>query len=122
MLARASDKTSGQSLTDIQIVAQTYTFMLAGARHWLPHLWGSVACPPLVVRCGSEAQQMAGPAPPTTAVSTHRCESCLTNITSYHAVCAGYDTTGMTLAHAVYAIASNPDIEARLLAEIDGFG
>ena len=31
MLARASDKTSGQSLTDIQIVAQTYTFMLAGA-------------------------------------------------------------------------------------------
>ncbi len=31
MLAAASDKTSGQSLTDIQIVAQTYTFMLAGA-------------------------------------------------------------------------------------------
>jgi len=28
----------------------------------------------------------------------------------------------MTLAHAVYAIASNSDIEARLLAEIDGFG
>jgi len=36
--------------------------------------------------------------------------------------CAGYDTTAMTLAHAVYAIASNSDIEARLLAEIDGFG
>ena len=31
MLAGASDKTSGQSLTDVQIVAQTYTFILAGA-------------------------------------------------------------------------------------------
>ena len=35
---------------------------------------------------------------------------------------AGYDTTAMTLAHAVYAIATHADVEARLLAEIDSFG
>ena len=42
--------------------------------------------------------------------------------TSCMCAAAGYDTTAMTLAHAVYAIASNVDVESRLLAEIDAFG
>jgi cytochrome P450 len=35
---------------------------------------------------------------------------------------AGYETTANTLAYCVYNIAAHPEVEARLLAEVDAYG
>jgi pentalenene oxygenase len=34
----------------------------------------------------------------------------------------GYETTANTLAYCVYNIAAHPEVEARLLAEVDAYG
>lgn len=35
--------------------------------------------------------------------------------------CVGYETTSVALTYAVYAIASHPEVEEKLLQEVDAF-
>jgi cytochrome P450 len=54
------------------------------------------------------------------------CKCCTTaeNLTS-HVCCIclqGYETTSVTIAYAVYCIAAHPEVEERLLREIDAVG
>lgn len=111
MLLRATNKETGRGLTDVQIAAQANT-LIAGERPPVP-----LGSPPWQ---GGQRGASWLPCAARTLCPLLSCYVRLPTLPCPHVPrAAGYETSANALAFAIYCLASQPEAEAALLAEVD---
>ncbi len=105
LMLRTRNKETGAGLTDLQVVAQTNTFIAAGM--WQLH--DSELLINMAIKPAGEVLQSSVRSR-LRMCDCRRCDR------------AGYETTASTLSFAVYLLAQNPEAERKLSAEVDALG